>query len=327
MVSRRGLLLTGLVEGLRRIVPPLGRLETMSDWLRANRKTRQSEVQSCLERIQTTDTSIQAWVQVLPQKPTGNGKLSGIPFGAKDVIETRGLATEYGSPIYRGRIGRADAAIIKDLRSRAILLGKTHATAVAYRDPPPTRNPRNLEHTPGGSSSGSAAAVAAGMVPFALGTQTQAQRCAPLPTVGLQDRLWMAQIARNITDDMEGFFKGKRYLIHDRDPLYTQEFLSPLADAGIESVKLPPRSSNLNAYAERFVRSIKEECLEQMILFGEDALRNSIREFLDHFHRERNHQGLGNRLIIPINATVNSKGRIERRERLGGLMNYYYRAA
>ena len=119
----------------------------------------------------------------------------------------------------------------------------------------------------------------------------------------------------------------KRYLIHDRDPLYTREFLSMLADAGIESVKLPARSPNLNAYAERFVRSIKEECLEQMILFGEDALRNSIREFLDHFHRERNHQGLGNRLITPINATVNSEGRIERRERLGGLMNYYYRAA
>ena len=83
----------------------------------------------------------------------------------------------------------------------------------------------------------------------------------------------------------------------------------------------------VNAYAERFVRSIKEECLEQMILFGEDALRNSIREFLDHFHQERNHQGLGNRLIIPSNATVNNEGRIERRERLGGLMNYYYRAA
>ena len=139
--------------------------------------------------------------------------------------------------------------------------------------------------------------------------------------------LWMAQIARNITDDVEGFFKGKRYLIHDRDPLYTHEFLRMLADVGIESVKLPPRSPNLNAYAERFVRTIKEECLEQMILFGEDALRNSIREFLDHFHQERNHQGLRNRLISPINATVNSEGRIERRERLGGLLNYYYRAA
>jgi transposase InsO family protein len=98
-------------------------------------------------------------------------------------------------------------------------------------------------------------------------------------------------------------------------------------DAGIESVKLPPRCPNLNAYAERFVRSIKEECLEQMILFGEDALRTSIREFVYHFHHERNHQSLGNRLIIPINATGNSEGRIERRERLGGLMNYYYRAA
>jgi transposase InsO family protein len=71
-------------------------------------------------------------------------------------------------------------------------------------------------------------------------------------------------------DDVDGFFKGKRYLIHDRDPLFTQEFLSTLADTGIESVKLPPRSPNLNAYAERFVRTIKESCLAQMILFGED---------------------------------------------------------
>ena len=77
--------------------------------------------------------------------------------------------------------------------------------------------------------------------------------------------LWMAQIARNLTDDVDGFFKGKRYLIHDRDPLYTQEFLKMLAEVGVESVKLPPRSPNLNAYSERFVRTIKESCLEQMI--------------------------------------------------------------
>jgi hypothetical protein len=82
-----------------------------------------------------------------------------------------------------------------------------------------------------------------------------------------------------------------------------------------------------NAYAERFVRTIKESCLEQMILFGEDSLRNSIREFLDHYHQERNHQGLENRLIVPMKATVNSEGRIGRRQRLGGLLNYYYRAA
>lgn len=72
----------------------------------------------------------------------------------------------------------------------------------------------------------------------------------------------MAQIARNITDEVDGFFKGKRYLIHDRDPLYTREFRNMLADVGVESVKLPPRSPNLNAYAERFVRTIKESCLE-----------------------------------------------------------------
>jgi Asp-tRNA(Asn)/Glu-tRNA(Gln) amidotransferase A subunit family amidase len=91
----------------------------------------------------------------------------------KDIIETRGLATEYGSPIYKGRIGTADAAIVRDLRQRgAVLLGKTQSAAFAYRTPPPTHNPRDLAHTPGGSSSGSAAAVAAGMVPLALGTQT-----------------------------------------------------------------------------------------------------------------------------------------------------------
>jgi len=139
--------------------------------------------------------------------------------------------------------------------------------------------------------------------------------------------LWMAQIARNVTDDVEGFLKGKRYLIHDRDPLYTQEFLNMLAEASIQSVKLPPRSPNLNAYAERFVRSIKESCLDQMIFFGEDSLRNGIREFLAHYHLERNHQGLENQLIIPIKGPVNAEAAIERRERLGGLLNYYYRAA
>jgi amidase len=110
---------------------------------------------------------------VLPQRPTGVGELSEIPFGVKDVIETQGLATEYGSPIYRGRVGTVDGAIVQKLRRRGgILLGKTQTAAFAHRDPPPTRNPQNLEHTPGGSSSGSAAAVAASMVPFALGTQT-----------------------------------------------------------------------------------------------------------------------------------------------------------
>ena len=138
--------------------------------------------------------------------------------------------------------------------------------------------------------------------------------------------LWMVQIARNLTDSVDGFFKGKRYLIHDRDPLYTQEFLGMLSEVGIESVKLPPRSPNLNAYAERFVKTIKEGCLERMILFGEDSLRNAVRHFIDHYHLERNQQGLQNRLITPLGTAIQS-GAVQKRQRLGGMLNYYYREA
>ena len=139
--------------------------------------------------------------------------------------------------------------------------------------------------------------------------------------------LWMTQIARNLTDAVDGFFIGKRYLIHDRDPLYTRDFLNMLAEAGVQSVKLPPRSPNLNAYAERFVRTIKESCLERMIFFGETSLRKAIAEFVAHYHLERNHQGLGNRLIVPIEATGETSETVQRRQRLGGMLNYYYREA
>src|SRR5260370_5994777 len=139
------------------------RMETLNEWLQADREARKRGVELCLHRIRELDPSIHAWIQVQPERPTADGPLSEIPFGAKDIIETQGMATEYGSPIYRGRLGTADAAIIRELRSRvAILLGKTVTTAFAYRTPGPTRNPRNLEHTPGGSSSGSAAAGPAG---------------------------------------------------------------------------------------------------------------------------------------------------------------------
>jgi Asp-tRNA(Asn)/Glu-tRNA(Gln) amidotransferase A subunit family amidase len=127
----------------------------------------------CLLRIAECDSEIRAWVEVNPQPATASGPLDGVPFGAKDIFESRGLATEYGSPLYAGRRGREDAALVALLRAKgAILLGKTHTTAFASFDPAPTRNPRLPGHTPGGSSAGSAAAVAAGMVPFAIGTQT-----------------------------------------------------------------------------------------------------------------------------------------------------------
>ena len=171
-IDRRGFLFAGFAVAVRTAAPS-PRLETFTQWLNASRTDREAALQPCLDRIRALDPSIQAWVQVSPQRPTGTGNLSEIPFGVKDIIETRGLATEYGSPIYKGRIGTADAAIVREMRQRGgILLGKTQSTAFAYRTPAPTRNPRDLAHTPGGSSSGSAAAVAAGMVPVALGTQT-----------------------------------------------------------------------------------------------------------------------------------------------------------
>ena len=162
------------------------RMETFIEWLQADLETRKRGLQICLRRIQELEASIHAWVQVQPERPTAVGPLSEIPFGAKDIIETQGMATEYGSPLYKGRLGSADAAIIRAMRSRgAILLGKTVTTAFAYRTPGPTRNPRNLEHTPGGSSSGSAAAVAAGMVPFTIGEQTRGSMIRPASYCGV----------------------------------------------------------------------------------------------------------------------------------------------
>jgi transposase InsO family protein len=138
---------------------------------------------------------------------------------------------------------------------------------------------------------------------------------------------WMSQIGRNLTDAVDGVLRGKRYLIHNRDPLFTAEFLNMLGDSGVKSVKLPPRSPNVNAYAERFVRSIKESCLDRLILFGESSLWKAVHEFLAHYHQERNHQGLENRLIAPDRFLAASTGPIRRRERLGGILNYYYRDA
>jgi Asp-tRNA(Asn)/Glu-tRNA(Gln) amidotransferase A subunit family amidase len=163
--------------------PPM---ETLTEWLRADRDARKRGLEVCLQRIRELEPSIHAWVQVQPEWPTADGPLSEIPFGAKDIIETQGMATEYGSPLYKGRLGVTDAAIVREIRSRgAVLLGKTVTTAFAYRTPGPTRNPRNLAHTPGGSSSGSAAAVAAGMVPFTIGEQTRGSMIRPASYCGV----------------------------------------------------------------------------------------------------------------------------------------------
>src|SRR3954453_3594814 len=136
--------------------------------------------------------------------------------------------------------------------------------------------------------------------------------------------LWMSQIGRKVTDAVDGILLGKRYLIHDRDPLFTAEFLSLLAGVGVKSVELPPHSPNLNAHTERFVRSIKESCLDRLILFGEQSLRTAMQNFVVHDHSERPHQGLANRILQPEPSHVGSTGAVQQRARLGGLLNYYY---
>ena len=138
---------------------------------------------------------------------------------------------------------------------------------------------------------------------------------------------WMKQVARNLTDGLDGFLAGCRYLIQDRSSLFTPEFGMILESAGIETVRLPARSPNLNAYAERYVRTIKEGCLDQMILIGEGSLRRAISEFVLHYHTQKNHQGLGNKIIRPEFAEFTSVGQIQCRERLGGMLRYYYRQA
>jgi putative transposase len=161
------------------------------------------------------------------------------------------------------------------------------------------------------------------LVVMELSTRTvQIAGITPYPTDA-----FMAQCARQLTDPMDGFLLGKRYLLHDRDTKFLHGFDQILRASGVEPVVLPPRSPNLNAYCERFVRSIKEEALQQMIVIGEASLRAVIQSYLAHYHHERNHQGLGNQLIVAEPGMEHQRGAVVRRKRLGGLLSYYHRKA
>jgi transposase InsO family protein len=142
------------------------------------------------------------------------------------------------------------------------------------------------------------------------------------------DQRWMMQVARNVTMADWGFLSPGHYLIHDRDGKYCPAFQHIIDAAGVTRVPLPPRSPNLNAYAERWIRSVKEETLSRLILFGEQALRHALTEYVTHFHQERPHQGKGNVILMPVPDHVTARRRPLRcRERLGGLLKYYDREA
>lgn len=144
------------------------------------------------------------------------------------------------------------------------------------------------------------------------------------PTLGDD---FMKQIARNLTDPFDGFLKGKNYVLMDRDSNFSAAFRTVLKDADVEPVRLPPRSPDLNSQIERFHWSVKSECLSRMIFFGEKSLRRALNSYLDHYHVERNHQGLDNQIIESGDEVGHDDGDIQCRERLGGLLRYYYRNA
>jgi putative transposase len=137
---------------------------------------------------------------------------------------------------------------------------------------------------------------------------------------------WLKHVARNLTVD-DGPMAKARFLLHDRDAKFSKAFDDVFQSVGIEPLKLPPRSPNLNAFAERWVRSVKDECLDQLILFGERSLHHALKEYLSHFLHERNHQGLENVIPFPHQPTDRHEGTVHKSERLGGLLNFYQRAA
>src|SRR5262245_56770776 len=137
---------------------------------------------------------------------------------------------------------------------------------------------------------------------------------------------WMKQVARNLTNADDGFLRGMEYLILDRGRLYTAAFRDLLRDSGVKPLLLPARSPNLNAFAERFVGSVKSECLDRIVPLGEKHLRAAVLAFMGHYHEERPHQGLGNELIAP-KIVLRGPGPLRCRERLGGVLKFYYREA
>ena len=141
------------------------------------------------------------------------------------------------------------------------------------------------------------------------------------------DEPWMLQIGRNLSDAEDGFLRRGQYLLMDRDSKYSEQFRLTLEQGGVEAVRLPPRSPNLSPHIERFMRSVKDECLHRMIFFGESAVQAAVVAFLAHYHQERNHQGLDNTLIEPGEEVGRTSSEVVCRERLGGMLRYYYRKA
>ena len=136
----------------------------------------------------------------------------------------------------------------------------------------------------------------------------------------------MAQVGRNLTDSEEGFLGDIKYFICDHDVLYTKEFRDTLKNFGVEVIRTRVGCPQQNGYAERFVKSIQTECLDQFIFLGEKSLRRAVEQCVEYYHHERNHQGLGNLIPFPkFTGKPDKHSTIRKSERLGGLLKYYHR--
>jgi len=162
---------------------------------------------------------------------------------------------------------------------------------------------------------------------FSLQLETRRVTLAGITTHPTEE--WMVQMARRAVDDVDGSLRTMRYVLHDRDTTFCAAFQDTLRSGDVQPLVLPPRSPNLNAFAERWVRSVKSECLSKLILFGEGSLRRAAIEFIQHYHLERPHQGKGNKLLFPAPNPPSSQcaSRVKCHERLDGLLRFYPRAA
>ena len=136
--------------------------------------------------------------------------------------------------------------------------------------------------------------------------------------------VWMKQMAKNFTDPFDGFMKDKKFVVMDQDPIFTEEVRQIFEDTGVEPVRTTPASPNLNSFAERFIRSIKHECLYKMIIFGEKHLRYCIEQYCEFYHTSRPHGGLDYDMIEP---PPKGKGKVVCKEWLGGILKSWHRAA
>jgi hypothetical protein len=166
------------------------------------------------------------------------------------------------------------------------------------------------------------------MVYFVIEVKTRAVQVAGVRIA--PDGAWMQQIARNLLDPVDGFLRNASHLIHDRDPLYTEAWTALLESSGVKCVPIPAQSPNCNPHAERFVKTIRNECLDHFVIFGERHLRYLIKQFIEHYLTERFHQGIGSQIIMPETTSSNDNAMpssIRCRSRLGGLLNFYHRRA